>query len=349
MHHCCTTAAESPWTNGLVERHNAVLGLTVRKIMDDLDCDIDIAVGWTISAKNSLKSVHGFSSNQLVFGCNPNFPNMLDNKPPALEKLSCSDTVRMNLNAMHLAREEFIKNESSAKLAKALKSQTRTHNDVAYKTGDLVFYKRGKNAWKGPGTVIGQEGQQILIKHSSSYIRVHPCNVKLRTNDTIPLSALECPNESKPNSMNNIDSSNKNIISCERNQDINYDHNSDSINIPVVNIIDQDSSEISNGNIDLTEHQNINNTSSIQSEDKSESIEPSLDCEENQFLANNVKPKINNYVECVTRNNGDKKQLQIISRAGKATGKYPNWYNTRNIDSGEIKAINWMTLNNGGL
>ena len=32
----CTTAAESPWSNGLVERHNAILGLIVNKMMDDL-------------------------------------------------------------------------------------------------------------------------------------------------------------------------------------------------------------------------------------------------------------------------------------------------------------------------
>ena len=30
-----TTAAESPWSNGLVERHNGVLGNTIRKIMSD--------------------------------------------------------------------------------------------------------------------------------------------------------------------------------------------------------------------------------------------------------------------------------------------------------------------------
>ena len=27
----CSTTAESPWSNGLIERHNAILGLTVTK------------------------------------------------------------------------------------------------------------------------------------------------------------------------------------------------------------------------------------------------------------------------------------------------------------------------------
>ena len=47
----CTTAAESPWSNGLVERHNTVLGLTISKTMNDTNCDLDVAVAWAISAE----------------------------------------------------------------------------------------------------------------------------------------------------------------------------------------------------------------------------------------------------------------------------------------------------------
>ena len=40
----CTTIAESPWSNGLVERHNAVLGMTVSKVMKDVNCQLEVAV-----------------------------------------------------------------------------------------------------------------------------------------------------------------------------------------------------------------------------------------------------------------------------------------------------------------
>ena len=56
----CTTATESPWSNGLVERHNAVLGLTVSKTMEDAHCDLNIALAWGVSAKNALKMYMGF-------------------------------------------------------------------------------------------------------------------------------------------------------------------------------------------------------------------------------------------------------------------------------------------------
>ena len=73
----CTTVAESPWSNSLIERHNAILGLTVTKSMEDIKCDLQLAVSWAVSTKNSLKNVYSFSPNQLVFGKNSNFPTYL--------------------------------------------------------------------------------------------------------------------------------------------------------------------------------------------------------------------------------------------------------------------------------
>ena len=35
-----TTAAQSPWSNGLVERHNGVLGNMVKKTIEDTGCTI---------------------------------------------------------------------------------------------------------------------------------------------------------------------------------------------------------------------------------------------------------------------------------------------------------------------
>ena len=51
-----------------------------------------------------------------------------------------------------------------------------TSGDVKYYTGDSAFYKRKySERWKGLGTVIGQDGQQVLVKHRSIYVSLHPC------------------------------------------------------------------------------------------------------------------------------------------------------------------------------
>ena len=105
----CTTAVESPWSNGIVERQNATLGFSVQKIMDDLKCDLSLAVAWSVSAKNASHNVHGFCPNQLVFGKNPNFPAVESNKPPALEGKTASEIVACNLNVMHAVRQAFNK------------------------------------------------------------------------------------------------------------------------------------------------------------------------------------------------------------------------------------------------
>ena len=47
-----TTAAESAWSNGLVERHNGVLNDMLQKVMKDANCPVDIALSWSLAAKN---------------------------------------------------------------------------------------------------------------------------------------------------------------------------------------------------------------------------------------------------------------------------------------------------------
>ena len=43
-----TTAAEAPWSNGLCERHNAVLAETMLKTMADSNCSPEVALSWAV-------------------------------------------------------------------------------------------------------------------------------------------------------------------------------------------------------------------------------------------------------------------------------------------------------------
>ena len=82
-----TTAAESPWSNGIKERHNATLANMVLKLLadDSNNYPIEIILAGAVSAKNALHKNYGYSPNQLVFGMNPNYPAILHDKLPALE------------------------------------------------------------------------------------------------------------------------------------------------------------------------------------------------------------------------------------------------------------------------
>ena len=174
-----TTAAESPWSNGLCERANAVLADMVEKVMDDTNCSLDVAIPWAISAKNALANTYGFSPNQLVFGKSVNLPTVHTDLPPA-ENTTSSNILSQHLIALHKSRQAFIAQESCERLRRALNRQTRTYSDNSYHTGDQVYYKRGdKSEWHGPAKVLGQDGSQFLLKHGGRYIRVHQCKLQL--------------------------------------------------------------------------------------------------------------------------------------------------------------------------
>ena len=86
-------------------------------------------------------------------------------KLPALDNVVKSTVLLDNLNALHAARQAFIYAESSERFRRALKAQTTTSTSIILQNGKSVYYKReGLPAWKGPGTVIGKEGQPILVK-----------------------------------------------------------------------------------------------------------------------------------------------------------------------------------------
>lgn len=63
-----TIAAESPWHNGVCVRLNVVIGNMAGRIILDINCDLEVALAWSVSACNSLTNYSGFSSNQLVLG-----------------------------------------------------------------------------------------------------------------------------------------------------------------------------------------------------------------------------------------------------------------------------------------
>ena len=58
-----------------------------------------------INAKNATdKCVNHYNHNELVFVRKPNIPTVWNSRPPALEGISASELVAINLNAMHATR-----------------------------------------------------------------------------------------------------------------------------------------------------------------------------------------------------------------------------------------------------
>jgi len=67
-----TTTGYSPWSDGLLERHNQTITEILLNVRHDHQLDWTTALSWALMAKNSLQDVHGYSPFQLVFGRNSN-------------------------------------------------------------------------------------------------------------------------------------------------------------------------------------------------------------------------------------------------------------------------------------
>ena len=167
------TAAESPWSNGTVERLNGVLGKLVLKILDDVNCDTDIALSWAVAARNAYYNNSGFSPNQLVFGFNPAMPTVYNSRPPGLKKVTSSEIMTKLMEAKKVAMEGFIRYDSCEKIYRALNSNVRRTLVEDLQVGDEVYYQR-KNSkeWHGPGKVMLIEGQVITVKHGNVTVKV---------------------------------------------------------------------------------------------------------------------------------------------------------------------------------
>ena len=184
------TAAESPWSNGLCEKTVGILKESLRKMRDDEKVDLTVALRWVVSARNSLTNNGGFSPNQLVFGKNPSLPNLMgeeSSSPASRERGLEASIVRDALDAMHKAREVFIKNEACNKIRIALNKKVREHKLEEAVVGDEVFYKReNEYEWRGPAQVVGVSGKTVVVKHGNSLreiARVHITRIQGRSQE----------------------------------------------------------------------------------------------------------------------------------------------------------------------
>ena len=108
-----SSAAESPWSNDITERHIDILGNTINKLLLDKSNDyaVEVIAVWAMSAKNVLYNLYGYSPKQLVFPKNPNYLSVLTEHPPVLEEQTTSELIANYLNEMHAARSAYIESE----------------------------------------------------------------------------------------------------------------------------------------------------------------------------------------------------------------------------------------------
>ena len=365
-----TTAGYSPWSNGIVERHNATLTETLKKMMEDSDLSWETAICWAVNAKNSLLSVHGFSPYQIVYGRNPNLPSVIVNKPPALEGETMCSFMGKHLTGLHEGRKAFISSESSEKIRRALRKQIRPSGEK-FNNGDKVYFLR-ENKWKGPGWVIGQDNVVVFIRYGGALVRVHESRIK---RDLVKSADLSKTVVNKPQPLSLVDPVNDKLYgnishdddgigdhSHESEEGQNNensdteenapDHESDSDYDPTEDAQDQGS------DTDYNSVEDVNDQDSNAHNDQEivEEINGGIQ------LGGNNTLKLNENQTIKFRVNGETsdREATILSRAGKASTNKKSWYNIEykkpenmkgdkiSIDLSTVQNLNRVNTENEG-
>ena len=146
-----STTAESPWSNGINERHNAILADMVKNIKEDTNCSLQVALFGLYLQKMPLQMFMVIHLTSWILAKTEIFHRFFTT--------SC----HVLIFSMPGIPQAFISAESCEKIRRALQAKAWRFNN-----GDSVYYKRDVVlTWKGPGTVISKEGQTVLVKHGS--------------------------------------------------------------------------------------------------------------------------------------------------------------------------------------
>ena len=327
------TAAESPFSNGIVERHNALLGHMTEKVHQDIGCSLDVALMWAVHAKNSLINVFGFSPYQLVFGKNPSVPGNSTNKLPALNSTTSSQIVADHLNSLHKARKSYVEAESSDRIRRALKGHISEGTHQKFCVGDIVYYKRqASKTWLGPAKVLAQDGAQVLLKTGArSLIKVHPCKLLLKEEAEKQLNQrtdISNTPETTP-SLNNYESQIDSSDSDE--SDLNETPTTTHSNENSENITDNTTGPdmpLLEDELMLNTHVNnpaLNSASTSKIGSSSNKVKTPL--------------KLGDKIAFREQESNEWKVAILKSRGGKATGQYKNYWNVK-LHNGKETGIN---------
>ena len=243
------------------------------------------------------------------------------------------------MNAIAESRKAFIECEANEKLRRAIKSKLRPTTSLIYELGDEVYYKRNdSNQWKGPGTVLGKENKQVIVKHGGQHIRVHPCRLQSRN---------------KYQSIDPIldDSNGNNLCKESTQKDVNkfYDDNvNEKEDIAIKNTRIENISELNSSMLNDDINKLTNSISSLPLNiDENESEDDVI--ESNQIEGNDYSnpiktSKVNTKVIYHNPDTNSWNEALILGKAGKSTGKNKASLNIKNLHDNSHRSVDFSKI-----
>ena len=316
------TAASSPNQNGINERNHAIVDRMIDKMRtQDSTLSADVALTWALVAKNTLENVSGFSPFQLVFGKGPVLPSVYTTGPPGYEEVVMEKSVANHINALFLAREAYVQGESDKILKKALKQRIYKRGEDV-NIGDWIYYN-DKGKWYGPVKVSAKDGKSLYVVRGGKLVTVNTDYAQLATFDGKFVGHRR--EQDELNDQERTGSSSKEKQMTQKSN------------------LEKESST-------TTTEKQITHNSNLESEsitaEKSSNSETAAPASINQQDDNKTLPsgpanilKAGNVVRF--KDGDDTKEGKILRRAGKKGGKYDQWWNLVNSETGKIDHVDF--------
>ena len=172
-----STAAQSHHSNGVVERHNAVLNTMVRRLRSDYpSAPLQELLDAACLAKNSMSVHNGASPFQLMSGSVPRLPAALTDGLPALGagRVAGDDALRTTLSLLPAARVAHTQAEADVSRRRALVRNATNVPPRAWAVGDVVYYwsegvSFSPGAWRGPAhvTEVAVAKDAVRLQHGN--------------------------------------------------------------------------------------------------------------------------------------------------------------------------------------
>ena len=179
-----TTAAYAPFSNGIVERHNRVLKLTMNKIGDDVKrkcLTSNAKLAYAVMANGKEQSPRKIWLHTVSTGLR--------------QQSIChsiEDPIKLKLEKKFMIahfkdfskmRQKYCEAGAKVNFKQTMKGrQPDTVHMKEVAVGDFVHYHRDGNkdqrGRRGPARVIGSDGQNVIIKHSGKVVNSHPKDVR---------------------------------------------------------------------------------------------------------------------------------------------------------------------------
>ena len=246
-----------------------------------------------------------------MFGESPKLPSVYTTGPPGLEEVVMKKCVADHINALHLAREAYISGESDRVIKAALKQRIyKRGNDI--KQGDWIYYKNN-GKWQGPIKVCGKDGKSLYAIRAGKLLTIN--------SDHADIAMFEGEFLGKKDDTDSVVEGISNEVNTGENRGSSLHNISEQLALPGQN--DAEVQDVVENNTGADESKVINDA------------ESDNECVEKHSSTAVLK---GNLIRFKRLPESEWTEGKVVSRAGKASGKYNAWWNIKDLHTGHIKA-----------